>query len=154
MENIIDIEVEWDSEIEIEWDKIKIIITNTITYSLVYEKVEFPCEISVFLTNNATIKELNRKFRNINKVTDVLSFPNEMLPNEDENCCLGDIIISVEKALGQADEYGHSIEREIAFLTAHSVLHLLGYDHMNNKDEKIMFEKQEEILIKMGLTRI
>ena len=104
---------------------------------------------NVIITDNKRIKDLNTKYRNINKETDVISFALED-EKEEKNFSnkrvLGDIYISVEKAKSQANEYGHSLTREISFLAVHGLLHLLGYDHMNEKDEKIMFGKQELIL--------
>lgn len=116
------------------------------------------------MTDNEGIRQLNREQRGIDKPTDVLSFP--LLDYSDGKplieagdidpdsgmVCLGDIIISVEKALEQADEYGHSREREFAFLAVHGTLHLLGYDHESKDDESIMFSMQESILDEMGLT--
>lgn len=112
-------------------------------------------EISVTLVDNAEIHELNKQHRNIDRATDVLSFP----ANEGEIIAaipdgfLGDIVISVEKAVEQAEDYGHSVERELAFLTVHGTLHLLGYDHMTETDEKEMFALQKEILESMGVQR-
>lgn len=125
---------------------------------------EVPCEVYITLTDNEGIRQLNREQRGIDKPTDVLSFP--LLDYSDGKplieagdidpdsgmVCLGDIIISVEKALEQADEYGHSREREFAFLAVHGTLHLLGYDHESKDDESIMFSMQESILDEMGLT--
>ena len=116
------------------------------------------CEVSVTFTDNEGIRELNKKFREMDKPTDVLSFPlfeggvPEDMEEADEGeekikIPLGDIVISMEKALEQATEYGHSFEREVAFLCVHSVLHLLGYDHeLSEEDEKDMFRRQDEIL--------
>ncbi len=135
------------------------LIEKAVREVLSAEGVFFPAQISISFVNNNEIKGINAKFRRMDKATDVLSFPlmdfsdetfeyNKNEPNE-----LGDIIISYEKALEQAKEYGHSIEREIAFLTAHSVLHLLGYDHMDEGEEKVMIKKQEEALEKIGMFR-
>ncbi len=110
-----------------------------------YEPDEF--EVSVSIVSNEEIKKLNKQYRGIDKVTDVLSFPLE------SGNCLGDIVISLQRAIEQAEEYGHSIEREIGFLTAHSMLHLLGYDHLTEEDEKIMFNLQEKTLEKLELHR-
>jgi len=115
--------------------------------AVVKHKSEAPLpEVSVTLVCDDEIRELNREYRGIDKSTDVLSF-------EMGGELLGDIIISLPTAIRQAEEYNHSAEREIAFLTVHGLLHLLGYDHMNKKDEKVMLEKQEEILNKLGITR-
>lgn len=129
------------------------------------EECDFDCEVSVTLVDNNEIHELNREHRNIDRPTDVLSFP--MLEfDEDgiaEECdfdmdgeliLLGDIVISMERANEQAQEYGHSLIREVGFLTAHSMLHLLGYDHVDDEEgEKIMCEKQDIVLNKLGITR-
>lgn len=114
-------------------------------------------EINVTLVDDVQIHQLNLEFRNIDKSTDVLSFPlgedGEYDINPENNCfMLGDVVISVEHALKQADEFGHSIEREIAYLTVHSVLHLLGYDHIDEAEEKrIMRTREEEALKILGL---
>ena len=131
------------------------------------EYMDFPqnCEISVMFTSNERIKRLNRNHRSIDRVTDVLSFPlfeydedgeiieDELDFNPNGEMLLGDIVISLERAAEQAEEYGHSFEREVGFLTVHSMLHLFGYDHMTPEDEEDMFEYQREILNEMGLTR-
>lgn len=104
-------------------------------------------EVSVTFTNNEKIKNLNREYRNADKITDVLSFP-----MNDGGEILGDIIISAEKAKEQAAEYGNSFEREAAFLCVHGMLHLLGYDHeISKKEEKIMFDTQKLIMDLIGL---
>ena len=104
-------------------------------------------EVAVTFVDNERIKELNRQFRNKDKSTDVLSFP------LDEEDSLGDIIISIPKAREQAEEYGHSFERELGFLTVHGFLHLVGYDHETEAEEKEMFARQEQILQQFGLIR-
>ena len=110
-------------------------------------------EVSVALVNNDEIHQLNLQHRNMDKPTDVLSFPLiEDFESIDDNT-LGDIVISVEQAKIQAQEYAHSLEREIGFLTVHSMLHLFGYDHKTPQDEAEMFELQKQILSKMRLTR-
>ncbi len=139
-------------------------ITEAINRVLLDQKVELDVDISVTLTDNEDIREINNNYRGIDKETDVLSFPllDFDTPGaiyatpedfEDDFLLLGDIVISVEKAYEQAKEYGHSDEREFAFLAAHSTLHLLGYDHMTEEDEKVMFEKQEASLNAIGLMR-
>jgi probable rRNA maturation factor len=141
--------------------KIRRLIKKAITEALLEEKFEYPAEISVSFVNNAKIHELNREYREKDRPTDVLSFPMWEKEELDDGTALdghavtlGDIIISAEKAQAQAQEYGHSIEREIAFLSVHSTLHLLGYDHeVSEEDEKYMNQKQEEALIKIGLPR-
>ena len=134
------------------------LIENVISEALKYEGVSDNTEISVTIVDNEEIRKINNKFRNIDRATDVLSFPlidfdNEDLPNDGSKIYLGDIIISIERAKEQANEYGHSLDREVGFLTAHSLLHLLGYDHMVPEEEKVMFAKQEEILSNLGLKR-
>lgn len=134
------------------------LINSVIAESLKYEGISDNCEISVTIVDNKEIHSINLKHRGIDRPTDVLSFPlidfdKEALPDDGTKIYLGDIIISIEKAAEQAKEYGHSLEREIGFLTAHSMLHLLGYDHMTSEEEKIMFKKQEEILKNLNLRR-
>ena len=134
------------------------LIENVISEALKYEGVSDNTEISVTIVDNEEIRKINNKFRNIDRATDVLSFPlidfdNEDLPNDGSKIYLGDIIISIERAKEQANEYGHSLDREVGFLTAHSMLHFLGYDHMVPEEEKVMFAKQEEILSNLGLKR-
>ena len=127
---------------------------------LVNEGMLFDCEISVTLVSNEEIALLNGQFRNKPVETDVLSFPLGDGGAYDENpetgaIMLGDIVISLEKALQQAEMYGHSTAREVAFLTVHSMHHLLGYDHENGgEEERIMRTKEEQVLEKMGLPRI
>ena len=112
-------------------------------------------EFSVIIVDNKRIHEINKEYRGIDRPTDVISFALE--DNEeiefDHYRVLGDIYISIDKVKEQAKEYGHSEKRELAFLTVHGFLHLLGYDHMKEEDEKIMFKKQEEILDGFGIKR-
>ena len=114
-------------------------------------------EVSVTFTDNEGIHALNREYRNVDRPTDVLSFPlsdGEVYDTDGDAVLLGDIVISLERAQTQAEEYGHSFEREVAFLTVHSMLHLLGYDHETSpEDERDMFARQDEILISAGMTR-
>ena len=116
-------------------------------------------EISILISNNEEIRHLNKKFRGIDKATDVLSFPFLNFNASDKNIfrqkkvLLGDIVINIDKVFSQAKEYGHSIERELGFLCLHGVLHLYGYDHINLKERRIMFNKQEKILNKLKLSR-
>lgn len=122
--------------------------------SLTYEGFSKPCEVSVSLVTDREIHAINRRFRNIDRPTDVLSFPQfDDETNEKGEILLGDIIISLERAKAQAAEYGHSLRRELAFLTAHSMLHLLGYDHEVPEEEAEMFAKQEAILQQAGIPR-
>ena len=112
-------------------------------------------EFNIILTNNEYIHKLNKEYRNIDRETDVITFAledDELFP-EMENRVLGDIYISIDKARSQAEEYGHSFKRELCFLAVHGFLHLLGYDHMVEEDEKIMFNLQEEILNEAKITR-
>jgi len=150
-----------------EQQKIKIsfrmrrLITKAVKEALKQENFEYFTEISVSFIDNEAIHKLNLQYREKDKPTDVLSFPIwEKDELEDGSAfdghavTLGDIIISAEQAEAQAKEYGHSFEREICFLSVHSVLHLLGYDHeTSEEDEKYMKKKQEEVLVKIGLPR-
>lgn len=106
------------------------------------------CEVSVLIVDNAVIKELNKQWRDIDRETDVLSFP-----MEDDSPLLGDVVLSLEKAYEQAKEYGHSTAREIGFLTVHSMLHLYGYDHMEEDERTEMRRMEEKILKSIGLIR-
>ena len=115
------------------------------------------CEFSVSFVDREEIKELNSTYRGVDKVTDVLSFPQfedfSDLP-EDQIICLGDIVICEDRAKEQAEEFGHSYEREIIYLFTHSVLHLLGYDHMDEEEKAEMREREEEVLTELKLKRI
>ncbi|MDO5336313.1 MAG: rRNA maturation RNase YbeY [Eubacteriales bacterium] len=132
------------------------------------EKCPYDVQVNLVITDNEEIQQVNREFRNINAPTDVLSFP--MIPFETpsdfsaveddsyfdmdtDELMLGDIMISVDKVFGQAKEYGHSIEREFSFLIAHSMLHLLGYDHMTPEEAEVMERKQAEALNALHITR-
>ncbi len=111
-------------------------------------------EFNIIFVDNKEIHRINKEWRGIDRETDVISFALE--DNEEvkeEHRVLGDIYISLDKAKEQAKEYGHSLKRELCFLSVHGLLHLLGYDHMNKEDEKIMFDKQKEILDFYGITR-
>ncbi len=144
---------------------LKSLITKTMETALKDEDLNFPILVSVLLVENEEIMRINREFRDKDSVTDVLSFP--MLDMKDGRFLeepgiqdldngklfLGDIVISVPKAIEQAEEYGHEIHREIAFLAAHGLLHLLGYDHEKLEDENIMINRQNQILSDMGLER-
>ncbi len=127
------------------------IITEVIGMSLKLHQMD-DAEVSLVFVDNNEIQQLNKNFRGMDKPTDVLSFP-QFQENLSSPVILGDIVISIEKAQAQAVEYGHSFERELGFLCAHSMLHLLGYDHMEEADEKEMFALQEEILEKVGVIR-
>ena len=137
--------------------KLKMLIRRAVIAALEYEGFDNDTEISLTLTDNVGIRALNKEFRDIDKPTDVLSFPltdyeGTDLPIDDHEISLGDIVISLERAAEQANEFGHSFEREVAFLTVHSMLHLLGYDHVNSDEEDAeMRRRQREILESMGL---
>ncbi len=122
------------------------------------EKIDEDAEVSVTLVDDAEIRALNNEHRGIDRVTDVLSFPlgdeNGFETNPETGAILlGDIVISLERAAEQAREYGHSLRREVAFLITHSLFHLLGYDHEEKDEEKVMFEKQERVLEILNITR-
>ena len=157
-------------------DKIKVVITNkqkkekiptgirmlvrrASAAVLTGEGFGHPAEVGVTFVDDEEIHRLNKEFRNVDAATDVLSFPlgeNGVYDDDPETGAkmLGDVVISVEHAVRQAEEYGHSFQREMAFLTVHSMLHLLGYDHVNGGIEAAtMREKEEDVLLKMGLTR-
>lgn len=146
-------------------DNIKNIVEKAVKTSLEYMNFKYDSEVSILFVDNKKIHELNKIHRGIDRATDVLSFP---MFEYDENgdiieeyadfsdnheLVLGDIVISLERASEQAKEYGHTFERETGFLTVHSMLHLLGYDHMTTEDEEEMFGYQNEILSEMGLER-
>lgn len=124
------------------------------------EKILSKAEISLLLVDNEKIKEINNQYRNIDLATDVLSFPmyNDKFElydeaEDDDIILLGDIVISVDKAIEQSKEYNHSFNREFGYLLIHSLMHLLGYDHMNEDDKNIMRKREEEILNLLSLTR-
>ncbi|WP_300415358.1 rRNA maturation RNase YbeY [uncultured Oscillibacter sp.] len=140
-------------------------IRRAVRTALAAEGVDFPCEVDVLVTGDEEIRELNREARQVDKATDVLSFPafdlepGELPGPEDADpgtglVPLGDMMISLEHVAAQAKEYGHSNRRELAYLTVHSVLHLLGYDHMDEGPMKRrMREREEAILGELGITR-
>lgn len=146
-------------------DERKAFVRKVIRTALAAEGVDFPCEVDVLLTNDAHIHELNREQRGIDRPTDVLSFPAfdlqpGTLPEPADAdpgsglVPLGDMVVSLERAAAQAKEYGHSNRRELAYLTVHSVLHLLGYDHLDEGPQKAqMRAKEEEILEKLDIIR-
>ena len=134
------------------------------------EGCPYEVQVNVVLTDNSGIRELNREYRGIDRETDVLSFPNvdfaqagafridenqeaDYFDPETGELVLGDIMLSVDKVYGQAQEYGHSVRREFSFLLAHSMLHLCGYDHIEESQREDMERRQEEILIGLGITR-
>ena len=137
---------------------LKMLIRAAVEATLDYEQYQNAAEVSVTFTDNAQIQALNRKFRGMDKPTDVLSFPlfdyegeSEEPPVDELMGMLGDIVLSLEQAKAQAEEYGHSFEREVAFLTVHSMLHLLGYDHLDEgPQKKQMRQREEEIAAKIA----
>ena len=139
--------------------KMKMLVRNAIEATLDEEQYENPCEVSVTFTDNEGIHALNRQYRGVDRPTDVLSFPlfdyegtSEEPPVDEWIGILGDIVLSLEQAEKQAEEFGHSFEREVAFLCVHSMLHLLGYDHeTGEEDEREMRAKQTKIMSALGL---
>lgn len=148
MEVIID-----NSQNKYDIDKsINDLIEKVILECLKLENKGTDYEVSISFVDDEEIRELNRDYRGVDNATDVLSFPLE----EDEfnipgNILLGDIVISLETAKRQSEDYGHSIEREIAYLTAHSMFHLLGYDHINEEEKKIMRDKEKSVMRILGI---
>jgi len=143
------------------------LMKKSIRETLKQENVPFRCEIAVRLTDDEDIREINRENRNVDAATDVLSFPmldwydgEGDLPGDADTdpetgaVFLGDMVISVDRVRQQAEEYGHSFDRECAYLTVHSILHLLGYDHVDNEQRKaVMRAHEEKVLTVLGLTR-
>lgn len=131
------------------------LIKKSVRAVLESENVLVPCEVNVLLVDDAAIKDLNARFRNVDKPTDVLSFPllelkagkppceSELDPG-DRRCHIGDIVISVQRVKAQAEEFGHGVKRELSYLTVHSVLHLLGYDHVDEGEGKTLMREREE----------
>lgn len=163
----IQMEYEAEKKLDISWEEI---IRQIVEAALDYEGCPYEAEVNVVLTDNEGIRQINKEYRTIDAPTDVLSFP--MLEfetpsdfggvEEDFADCfnpetgelmLGDIMVSVDKVEEQAEKYGHSKERELAFLVAHSMLHLCGYDHMEEEERLVMEEKQKEILESSGYNR-
>lgn len=163
----INIEYESETKLDIPY---KEIITAAVEESMDYEGCPYEAEVNVLITDNEDIRQINKEFRNIDSPTDVLSFPmvdyespsnfdhledmtNDYFSPETGELLLGDIVISVDKVMEQAEKYGHSETREMAFLVAHSMLHLFGYDHMEEDERLVMEQKQEEILSRRGYVR-
>jgi probable rRNA maturation factor len=161
--------IENESAVDIDFDYEDLLI-RVMNACLDYENCPYETEINVLLTNNEEIQQINKEFRDIDNPTDVLSFPNIFyqtpgdftdVEEEQADCfdpdsgelILGDIVISVERAVKQAEEYGHSFMRELAFLTAHSMFHLFGYDHMEEADRIVMEEKQNQVLFLLQICR-
>ncbi len=163
----INIEYEAEKKLDLPYEDI---ITRVVEDSLDYEDCPYEAEVNVLITDNEDIRQINNEYRKIDNPTDVLSFPMieyerpsdfEYLEEAADDCfhpetgelLLGDIVISIDKVEEQAEKYGHSQTRELAFLVAHSMLHLCGYDHMEENEREIMERKQEEILRRGGFTR-
>lgn len=163
----IQIEYEAERQLEIPYEQI---VRDIIPAVLEYENCPYEAEVNLLFTDNDAIREMNRDYRQVDAPTDVLSFPmiefemeSDFSHVEDcvEDCfnpetgelLLGDIVISVEKVAEQAKQYGHSQTRELAFLVAHSMLHLCGYDHMEDEERERMEKKQREILSGKGYSR-
>ncbi len=159
-------EEEGDIFLPFEWKKLA---ERVVRASLDYIGCPYEAELNLLLTTDEEIRKINEEFRNIDRPTDVLSFPAieytkpgdfdilsaslEFFHPETGELLLGDIVISKEKVIGQAEEFGHSTEREFAFLIVHSVLHLAGYDHISEEERTVMEEKQEEILTRLKILR-
>jgi len=137
-------------KVQIE-EEINIIIEKVAREVLSLENASLDCEISVSFVDNEEIRELNREYRGVDKDTDVLSFPMEDEFVVEGLILLGDIIISLERALEQSKDFGHSLYREVAYLTAHSIFHLLGYDHMDEEEKNIMREKEKEVMKRLRI---
>lgn len=162
----VNIDYETEKELGIDYAALANQVADKV---LAMEQCPYDAQINLVLTDNEEIKRVNTEFRNIQAPTDVLSFP--MIPfetpgdydivEEDESyfdldtdeLLLGDIMISVDKVFAQAEEYGHSVKREFSFLLAHSMLHLLGYDHMTPEEASVMETKQAKALEELGITR-
>ena len=141
---------EAETRLHIAWMDI---ISTVVNGTLEYMKFKKQAEVSVSIVDAKEIQKLNREFRGINKVTDVLSFPMEDVNPETKEVVLGDIVLCADKIISQAREYGHTRKRELAFLTCHSMLHLLGYDHMTDEEREEMENLQRKILERLGYTR-
>lgn len=163
--NTADVYIENEQEICEFTDEMKQTAINVINKVLEQESFEDECEVSLLITDDENIRMLNAEHRQKDSATDVLSFPmlefdeeHNIISGDDEfeddSLLLGDIVISLERAYAQADEYGHSPLREVAFLCAHSTLHLLGYDHETDEESRLeMREKEEKALGALGITR-
>lgn len=155
---------------DIEISDYEKVINDIIDGALDFIECPYECEVNVLLTDNASIHEINNQQRNTDRPTDVLSFPlidyktpgdfsivesavSDYFNPESGELLLGDIVISIDKVYEQAREYNHSVHRELAFLVAHSMLHLFGYDHMEDEERILMEKLQEKILTMKGYTR-
>ena len=144
--------------------EVRALVRRSVLAALEAEGVDEPCVVSVLLTDDAGIREINSQQRGIDAATDVLSFPmNELTPGAFDPTMaewdyyakayiLGDMVLSLERAAAQAEEYGHGVDREISYLTVHSILHLLGYDHLDEGEQKRQMRDREELIMeKLGL---
>lgn len=152
--------VKLDISWEIEEDKsLESMIIETAQIALSIENASCDVELSVVITDNENIREINNEQRNIDRATDVLSFPGYEKDEWDEIkltsdlIYIGDIVISKEKVEEQGIEYGHGFNREFCYLVAHGMFHLMGYDHMNDEEKAIMRSKEEEVMKKLNLER-
>lgn len=146
--------IEVFNQIDEEIEELKIV--EKVLYSALDKEKLDNTSFNLIIVNNDYIHELNKNYRGIDRETDVITFALEdedslVLPTDDR--VLGDIYISIDKARMQSEEYGHSLLRELSFLSVHGFYHLLGYDHMTEEDEKVMFRKQEEVLEEYGIKR-
>jgi len=163
------INIEYETKIELNLPY-EDIIKSVINEAIDFEKCPYEVEVNIILTDNNEIHQINKEHRDVDSPTDVLSFPMVDYENPSEfegiedniedyfnpdtgELMLGDIVISVEKVIEQANEYGHSTTRELAFLVAHSMMHLFGYDHMVPEEATIMESKQNEVLNKLKILR-
>lgn len=160
--------IEKETEIPLDFDY-ESLIHKVIAYALNHEQCPYEAEVNVVLTDNVSIHEINKEYRKIDRPTDVLSFPmieydtpgnfdgiderNDYFNPETGELILGDIMISLEKVKEQAEEFGHSQQRELGFLVAHSMLHLFGYDHMEPEEAAVMEGRQKEIMEHLGIFR-
>ena len=159
-------EIEYEADTGLDYEAIA---SDIVKAAIAHEACPFECEVSLLITDDEAIKELNAQFRDMDRSTDVLSFPmidyaapgdfsgleeDETLFDPDTGeLVLGDIVISMDHVRAQAELYGHSEKRELAFLVAHSMLHLMGYDHMDDEEREDMERRQEAILTGAGYTR-
>ena len=162
----IQIEYETERQLNIDYEKLA---SRVAAHILETEHCPYDVSVNLVITDNEEIKKVNQEFRSIGAPTDVLSFPmipfetpadysivedqDEYFDLDTEELVLGDVMISVDKVFAQAEEYGHSVEREFSFLFAHSMLHLLGYDHMEPEEAAVMEAKQAKALEELGITR-
>lgn len=148
MNNKIDLYIDNRSNFTIEED---LDLEKALVFCLEEEGLEGDFEVSLSYVDKEEIQELNRDYRGVDSVTDVLSFP--VYEGEILGPILGDIVLCPERARDQAEEFGHSFERELVYLSVHSMFHLLGYDHMEEEDKKIMRAKEERVMEKLGVRR-